>query len=226
MIWFTDKVHQVHWNYKQHHHSYHQIHEFASRSFEKNHTMMAWYKLKPLLKAANCTSGWEKESYMPAMQLFKAKLFETLYSHKECCKQSTLSNLEEAWGRFRIGHHLYQPQKHQWICAKDGFWVCWAWSTSVLGPPAQKASCTFWSPFFVRMTELAWNKLRLSWIRLNAFTSGKRVGGLRQQWRHLDFTIWEKRTEQTEHGTEQQTQQIGWLSQLSHQNLKSVAAPS
>ena len=41
---------------------------------------MALYKLKPLLKAANCTSGWEKESYMPAMQLFKAKLLET-YIH-------------------------------------------------------------------------------------------------------------------------------------------------
>lgn len=115
---------------------------------------MAWYKLKPLLKAANCTSGWEKESYMPALQLFKTKLLETLYSHKEFCKQSTLSNLEEAWGRFRIGHHLCQPQKHQWICAKDGFWVCWAWSTSVLGPHA-----------FVRMTDplQCFHKWQKSW---------------------------------------------------------------
>ena len=68
MIWFTDKVHQVHWNYKQHHHSYHQIYEFASRSFEKNHLNHSW---KPQIapvdgkKKATCLQcNYSKQNYL------------------------------------------------------------------------------------------------------------------------------------------------------------------
>ena len=53
------------------------------RSMILRQEVMAWYKLKPFLKAANCTRGWEKnkkESYMSSMRLFKPKLFETLYN--------------------------------------------------------------------------------------------------------------------------------------------------